>query len=185
MKLPEDVPTVGQTFQAHGYESILIGKAHFQPLASSPGPDGESLERQPTLRDLDFWRHFHEHHPSWYGFNHVETARMHTDESHVGQHYAIWLEEEKGLHNWRDYFSPYPHQPGMRKAYGPWDLPDDCHHSTWVAERTIAQIEALRARGQAVLLVVELLRSASALCDPRAVGVDVRSRGAARAGPGR
>lgn len=140
-KLPEDVPTVGETFQQHGYESVLIGKAHFQPLASSPGPDGESLEKQPTMRDLDFWRHFNDDYPSWYGFNHVETARMHTDEHHVGQHYAIWLEEEKGLHNWADYFQEYPPREDGRHAYGAWDLPDDCHHSTWVAERTNANME--------------------------------------------
>jgi arylsulfatase A-like enzyme len=84
VKLPEDVPTVGEVFQAHGYDSILVGKAHFQPLESRPG--SESIECQPILRNLDFWRGFH---GPWYGFNHVETARMHADESHVGQHYAI------------------------------------------------------------------------------------------------
>ncbi|MFN2133474.1 MAG: sulfatase-like hydrolase/transferase, partial [Anaerolineae bacterium] len=50
VKLPEDVPTVGELFQAHGYHSILVGKAHFQPLASEPG--SESIECQPILRDL-------------------------------------------------------------------------------------------------------------------------------------
>ena len=39
----------------------------------------------------------------FYGFNHVELARNHTDEAHVGQHYALWM-EEKGLSNWRDLF---------------------------------------------------------------------------------
>ena len=149
-KLPEDVLTIGDLYQQHGYESILIGKAHFQPLASAPG--SESIEKQPTLRDLDFWRHFHEHYPSWYGFNCVETARMHTDESHVGQHYAIWLEEEKGLTDWRDYFQPYPHYPGMPQAYGPWSLPDECHHSTWVAERTNAQMERCVNEGRPFFL---------------------------------
>ncbi|MCY3023702.1 MAG: sulfatase-like hydrolase/transferase, partial [Planctomycetota bacterium] len=52
VKLPEHVPTVGQGFQRHGYDSILIGKAHFQPLRSVPG--SESLECQPVLRDLEF-----------------------------------------------------------------------------------------------------------------------------------
>ncbi len=33
----------------------------------------------------------------------MELARNHTNESHVGQHYAIWL-EEKGCKNWRDYY---------------------------------------------------------------------------------
>jgi hypothetical protein len=34
-----------------GYQTSLVGKAHFQPLASRPGL--ESIECQPTLRDLD------------------------------------------------------------------------------------------------------------------------------------
>ncbi|MCL4507822.1 MAG: sulfatase-like hydrolase/transferase [Chloroflexi bacterium] len=146
VKLPEDVPTVGDIFSANGYETVLIGKAHFQPLKSQPG--SESLECQPTLRDLDFWRGFH---GSWYGFDHVETARMHGNESHAGQHYAIWM-EEKGLHNWRDYFQQWPPDPGdkyrgpyyMRDAQA-WDLPEEFHHTHWIGERTVAHIERCAA----------------------------------------
>jgi len=142
VKLPEDVPTVGETFQANGYNSILVGKAHFQPLASQPG--SESIECQPLLRDLDFWRKFH---GPWYGFNHVETARMHAHESHAGQHYAIWM-EEKGLDNWKDYFQEWPRRKDDKYA-GPeytrgsmaWDIPEEFHHSHWVGERTVANIE--------------------------------------------
>ena len=89
VKLPEDVPTVGGQLSEAGYQTALVGKAHFQPLASRP--DSESLESQPTLRDLDFWREFR---GPWYGFDSIELARNHTDESHSGQHYAIWLEEQ-------------------------------------------------------------------------------------------
>jgi len=142
VKLPEDVPTVGDVFQQQGYESILIGKAHFQPLASQPG--SESLECQPVLRDLDFWREFH---GPWYGFNHVETGRMHGHESHAGQHYALWM-EEKGFSEWRDYFQQWPPRqddkyrgPQYTRGMTVWDLPEPMHHSHWVGERTVAQIE--------------------------------------------
>lgn len=153
VKLPEDVPTVGDLFQQHGYESILVGKAHFQPLKSEPG--SESIECQPILRDLDFWRDFH---GPWYGFNHVETARMHANESHAGQHYALWL-EEKGLANWRDYFQPWPPDPND-KYRGPyyqrdrlvWDLPEELHHTHWVGERTVANIERCAAAGKPFFL---------------------------------
>lgn len=142
VKLAEDVPTVGDVLQQHGYDTTLIGKAHFQPLASTP--EQQSLEHQPTLRDLDFWRDFH---GPWYGFKHIEVARNHADESHVGQHYALWM-EEKGLAHWRDYFQPWP--PVVRgeqdkywevgRQYS-WDLPEEYHYTTWTAERTIASIE--------------------------------------------
>lgn len=153
VKLAEDVPTVGQLFQENGYDSILIGKAHFQPLASQPG--SESIERQPILRDLDFWRRFT---GPWYGFNHVETARMHANESHAGQHYGIWL-EEKGLSNWQEYFQEWPRNPDDKYA-GPWytrdaltwDLPQEYHHSHWIGERTIANIQSCQARNKPFFL---------------------------------
>ncbi|NIA12699.1 MAG: sulfatase-like hydrolase/transferase [Nitrospiraceae bacterium] len=135
VKLPEDVPTVGDVFQENGYATTLIGKAHFQPLASQPG--SESIECQPTLRDLDFWRGFH---GPWYGFQHIELARNHADESHAGQHYGIWM-EENGLPNWRDYFWEWPHRPdGIRREHK-WDLPEEFHYSVWTADGTIADME--------------------------------------------
>lgn len=140
-RLSENVPTLGAMLAARGYDTALIGKAHFQPLASTP--EYPSLECQPTLRDLDFWRSFH---GPWYGFSHVETARMHTDESHVGQHYAIWLEEH-GLKDWADYFQPYPPRKGAPapKALGDdprhWALPAELHHTRWVGERSMARLE--------------------------------------------
>ncbi len=142
VKLPEDVPTVGDHLQAHGYATTLVGKAHFQPLKSSD--DQVSLESQPLLRDLDFWRDFH---GPWYGFGHVEVARMHADESHAGQHYAIWMEEQ-GFTAWRDYFQPWPPDPAAPKREHSWDLPAEVHYTTWTAERTIASIERDVAAGR-------------------------------------
>ncbi len=135
VKLPEDVPTVGDAFMANGYATNLIGKAHFQPLASTP--EQTSLESQPTLRELDFWRGFT---GPWYGFEHIEVARNHADEAHAGQHYGIWL-EDKGLTNWRDYFVKWPADPNDPIRHGAWELPAEFHYTTWTAERTIAAIE--------------------------------------------
>lgn len=142
VKLPEDVPTIGGYLNEAGYHTNLIGKAHFQPLLSRPG--SESIECQPILRDLEFWKNFH---GPWYGFQHIETARMHAQESHAGQHYALWL-EEKGLANWRDYFDPVD-RTAKNKYDGPWyiksalawDLPEPLHHSHWVGERTAAAMD--------------------------------------------
>ncbi|MEE4193948.1 MAG: sulfatase-like hydrolase/transferase [Anaerolineae bacterium] len=152
VKTPEDIPFIGDMLQEQGYASILVGKAHFQPLATAPG--SESIECQPILRDLAFWRNFH---GPWYGFNHVETARMHTNESHAGQHYALWC-EEKGLTNWRDYFEDWP--PAEKKKYGeaytkgiiPWDLPEEFHPTHWVGERTCDNIEACAQEDQPFFL---------------------------------
>ncbi|NQT88959.1 sulfatase-like hydrolase/transferase, partial [bacterium] len=137
-KLFEDVPTVGDHLQHAGYATALIGKAHFQPLASKPGM--ESLECQPTLRDLDFWRTFH---GPWYGFEHVEVARNHTWESHAGQHYGIWM-EERGLPNWRDHFAKFPREKDDQArlhSQRHWELPEPFHYTRWTGERARAFIE--------------------------------------------
>lgn len=146
VKLPEDVPTVGEHLKKVGYQTALIGKAHFQPLASKEG--SESVEAQPSLRDLDFWREFN---APWYGFDHIELARNHADESHVGQHYAIWLEEQ-GLKDWRDYFQPLEGEtakkaPKLNKELGHgarervWALPEELHYTTWTGERSLDYLE--------------------------------------------
>ncbi|MAE20722.1 sulfatase [Candidatus Poribacteria bacterium] len=127
-KLLEDRHTVGEDFLQSGYRTSLVGKAHFQPLRESE--EFSSLESYPILQDLNFWRNFDQ---SFYGFEHVELARNHTDEAHVGQHYAIWM-EEKGGHNWRDYFRP----PTGNNAnqHRKWLIPEEFHYNTWIAERT-------------------------------------------------
>lgn len=155
-KLDESTPTLGQHLSKLGYHSTLVGKAHFQPLASTE--DCVSVESYPTLRDLDFWRSFNEEHTPWYGFDHVELTRNHADEGHAGQHYGIWLEEQ-GLSNWREYFhigndgvnfsgsdgaKAPPHVDGP--GYGwrkdmVWQLPEDKHYTAWTGQRTIAAIE--------------------------------------------
>ncbi len=138
-KLPEDVPTVGEALQSLGYATALIGKGHFQPLASTP--ESPSIECHPRLRDLDFWRGFH---GPWYGFQHVELARGHGDEHLVGGHYAVWM-EERGLSNWREYFLPWPPDPDAPTRRHSWDLPEQYHYTTWTGERTIARLEQYAA----------------------------------------
>ena len=54
VKLPEDVPTVGELLQQAGYSTTLIGKAHFQPLASTPG--SSSLECHAVLWKITVYR---------------------------------------------------------------------------------------------------------------------------------
>lgn len=138
-KLDEDRSTLGETLGRHGYATSLIGKAHFQPLASKP--DQTSLEAPPTLRDLDFWAGFH---GPYYGFDHIELARNHADERWAGQHYALWM-ESKGLSNWRDYFQS--DDPSSAREHS-WDLPEEYHYTNFVKERTQAAISRAVTAGE-------------------------------------
>ncbi len=127
-KLPESEGAVGEIFSEAGYRTALVGKAHFQPLQSTD--EYPSLEAYPTLQDLDFWADFE---GPFYGFDHIELARNHTDEAHVGQHYALWM-EEKGLSNWRDYFlQPTGRVESQRHK---WLIPEQYHYNAWIAERS-------------------------------------------------
>jgi arylsulfatase A-like enzyme len=143
-KLPESEPTVGDVFRAAGYRTALVGKAHFQQLIGSD--DYPSLESYPIMQDLDFWREFH---GPFYGFDHVELARNHADEAHVGQHYAIWM-EEKGCVNWRDYFRPPTgNAEGQRWS---WPIPEEYHYNAWIADRTNALLERHQRDGKPFFL---------------------------------
>jgi arylsulfatase A-like enzyme len=143
-KLLEDRPTVNDTWHAHGYRTGLVGKAHFQPLHGSD--EFPSLESYPTLQDLEFWKSFT---GPFYGFDDFELARNHTDEAHVGQHYALWM-EQKGLANWRDYFS----KPtgALEPQEHKWNLPEEFHYNTWIAERANHLLEKYRDAGQPFFL---------------------------------
>jgi arylsulfatase A-like enzyme len=133
-KLPESEHTVGEDFLNNDYRTSLIGKAHFQPLKSSE--EYESLEAYPILQDLEYWENYDE---IFYGFEHVELARNHTNEAHVGQHYALWM-EERGCENWRDYFvAPTGNMDPEEKHY--WPISEEYHYDTWIAERTNAMLE--------------------------------------------
>jgi uncharacterized sulfatase len=132
-KLPENEHTIGEDFKAAGYKTALVGKAHFQQLLTTE--EYPSLESNPLQQDLDFWRNFNK---PFYGFDDVELARNHTDERHVGQHYAIWM-EEKGFKDWRKCFQkPGGTSDGQHHA---WNIPEEYHYDTWIAERTNAKLE--------------------------------------------
>ncbi|SDT30902.1 Arylsulfatase A [Paenibacillaceae bacterium GAS479] len=144
-KLMEDRHTVGEDFLAAGYQTALVGKAHFQPLGSTE--EFPSLEAYPFLQDLDFWKNYKE---NFYGFNHVELARNHVNEAHVGQHYALWL-EEKGCDNWRDYFLPPTGTMDRTQMYT-WPIPEEFHYNTWIAERTNALLEQYESNDESFFL---------------------------------
>ncbi|HCK09329.1 MAG TPA: sulfatase [Candidatus Latescibacteria bacterium] len=143
-KLLESEHTVGEDFIAAGYRTALVGKAHFQPLHGTE--EFPSLESYPTLQDLDFWREFDE---PFYGFEHVELARNHTDEAHVGQHYAIWL-EEKGCDNWRNYYRPPTGNNSDQKRT--WEIPEEFHYGTWIAERSCSLLDQYKQNDEPFFL---------------------------------
>nr|MDO8113388.1 sulfatase-like hydrolase/transferase [Candidatus Sigynarchaeota archaeon] len=153
-KLLEDVPTIGDALHKEGYQTALIGKAHFEPLKSTA--EFKSLESYPILQDEAFWKKFH---GPYYGFDYIELARNHTDEAHVGQHYALWM-EEKGLANWRDYFlkptgtrTPFD----QRRDAPLWPIPEKFHYNAWIAESSNKKLEEYARNKQPFFLWASFL----------------------------
>lgn len=164
-KLPETVPCLGDYLSQVGYTSALIGKAHFQPLAGNVSYP--SLEGYPILQDLDFWKKYH---GPFYGFDYVELARDHGDESHVGQHYALWMieklkKEGRNPEEWKQWFIkpgiiPYANvKPEMQKVMdkngalgkkqsGAWNIPEEYHLNAWIAERTNEKVNESLKKGK-------------------------------------
>ena len=148
-KLPETVHTVGEDFNKNGYRTALIGKAHFQQLLDHP--QYRSLESNPLQQDLDFWRNFND---EFYGFEHVELARNHADEAHIGQHYALWM-EEKGFTEWRKCFMKPGGTADSQKHS--WNIPEEYHYDTWIAERTNAMLDKYKENGDNFFLWASFL----------------------------
>jgi arylsulfatase A-like enzyme len=145
-KLPEDVPTIGEHFQKAGYRTALVGKAHFQQLYDHP--QYRSIESNPHQQYLKWWRDFN---GPFYGFEHVEICRNHADEFHVGQHYAIWM-EDNGFSDWKDYYwEPAGNVKPFSQEYS-WKLPAEYHYNSWIAERTSALMEDYHKNGDNFML---------------------------------
>jgi arylsulfatase A-like enzyme len=152
-KLMESIPTVGERFSDENYRTGLVGKAHFQPQKSTD--EYPSLEAYPTLHDLEFWKTYDE---EFYGFEDYKLARNHTDEGHVGQHYALWM-IEKGYDNWRDYFLPnqdcfkfpedeYTQSSRKNIQVGTaWEIPEEIHYNAWIADETNTLMEKYKEDG--------------------------------------
>lgn len=154
-KLDEGKETLGDILIDNGYETTLVGKAHFQPTKQTK--EITSLESYPLLQDLDFWKNYKER---FYGFQNVEMLRNHTNEWLVGQHYALWL-EEKGFSDWKDYFlkptgnmNPKNYKDvttlikehngdisKLKVPWGKWDIPLEAHYNQFISERTNHYIE--------------------------------------------
>lgn len=144
-KLSEDQLTIGDLLKKEDYRTALVGKAHFQPLTSTE--EYPSLEAYPLLQDLEFWKRFDE---DFYGFEDVDLARNHTNEAHVGQHYAIWL-EENGCHHWRDYFRTPTGTMDPSEKYK-WEIPEKYHYNQWIAEKTNEKLEKFQEEKESFFL---------------------------------
>lgn len=134
--LPVDAPSVAQELAGAGYRTALIGKPHFQPFLDPLG----RFEENRFARDGQAAPHR--------GFEHLEFA---THGAQGPLHYARWLAaEHPEAVGW---FYPVLDAALEVNAMGGGDtgapqawrneIPREWYHTDWVADRTIAWLDAL------------------------------------------
>ena len=128
-KLSESVPTLSGYLRDKGYETALIGKAHFQPTKSNE--EFLSIETPEYMYNTDYWRNFK---GDFYGFDNIELLRNHTAEHWVGQNYVAWL-EDSGCKDWKKYFFR-PRGKMFYKDMGTWNIPEKYHYNAFIAQKT-------------------------------------------------
>ncbi|MDG2278870.1 MAG: sulfatase-like hydrolase/transferase [Pseudomonadales bacterium] len=136
VSLPEDQETIAHHLQRHGYRTALLGKAHFEPWLGQPEDFFEN--RMAALGSTGPHR----------GFEHMELAN-HFFEGH--SHYDVWMNDHAEM---KSQFYPMITASGQntisRGSTGavqvwPMDVPSELYHTNWVADRTIAWLNEVRA----------------------------------------
>lgn len=139
--LDPDYRGMAHMFTEAGYNTGLIGKAHFRPCLT-PG----SIESAPRVFDFDYFKKWH---GPYHGFEHVELVIGHTSQKHAsGMHYGLWL-EENGIdrNKYFDMHDGKKHEEGQ-----PWDIPEEYHPSCWTALRSNAFIDKSAAEGKPFMM---------------------------------
>ena len=136
--MPEDRQTIAHHLKDHGYNTALLGKAHFEPWLGSPDDFFEN--RMASMGNTGPHR----------GFDHMELAN-HFFEGH--SHYDRWMEtrpEDKAkfyqMTTGRGQNTASNGETGATQVW-PMDIPKDIYHTDWVAERTVTWLSQ-QARDQ-------------------------------------
>jgi arylsulfatase len=137
------IPTLPGILADAGYSTFNAGKVHLQPTQDSPGVDPAELPPELAVENRSRWRlGINTATPGgYYGFQRCETTLGHGPS--IEGDYGQWLRREHpdalDAHcNRQGYVIAHPDMP---QCYS-WAIPQELHHSWWVADRTIDFLEA-------------------------------------------
>ncbi len=131
--LDDNSPNVARLLRASGYQTALLGKAHFDP------------HLDPLLRFPENRRAAERDDTPWRGFDHVEFA------AHGpigGHHYAAWLYEQhpEDVAGFGAVLTGAAGGETGAPEVAQNPIPRGHYHTDWVAERTIAWLRSLDPR---------------------------------------
>lgn len=128
VSMPENRPTIAHHLKNHGYNTALLGKAHFEPWLGSPE---DFFENRMAGEDSTGPHR---------GFDHMELAN-HFFEGH--SHYDHFMDQHPGF---KDRFYPMVTDRGQNTIgktetgaiqVWPMDVPRELYHTQWVADKTV------------------------------------------------
>lgn len=116
--IPEGRDTLVKRLRDHGYDTAAVGKMHFWPVYAD------------------------------YGFDHMELAEQDGPGWQIDDYHAGYLKERGLVDQWDLWDQQEPYRKEAPASY--WEhygataseLPDEHYHTTWIADRTIAWLEA-------------------------------------------
>ncbi|MGH7144783.1 MAG: sulfatase family protein [Planctomycetota bacterium] len=141
-------PTFTGALRAAGYRTHCVGKIHLSPYGLPRGADLSTLNPGDYPEAMELWESGRIQHlpANYFGLETTEVSLGHG--IGVGGDYRAWVRDRDPAAE--KYFT----NPGraLRPPSGadqchPWAIPEALHHSTWVAERTVAFLEE-QARAQ-------------------------------------
>lgn len=132
--------TIAQLLNDAGYETGLVGKAHFTPYNGDPAVHAESVHTR-SVDDDECWEYWEEFSGPYYGFEDVRMTLFHGPLERTGGHYGLWLENNHA--DSKHLFEQSEALADTDPALNSWKsaVPLELHSSTWVADQTIDFIE--------------------------------------------
>ena len=148
VELPRSEVTIADALARRGYATGVVGKIHlantstkYRPGKPMPPTSMHRNKGIPEAEVSQFWRTWYGPH---YGFQHCELAIAHGNRVAGGGHYGEWLREHHP--EAVDLMEPEHALAPPTGAIQSWKsaIPAELHYDTWVAERSIAYLEAQR-----------------------------------------
>ena len=127
MSMPEERHTIAHHLKEHGYNTALLGKAHFEPWLGSP----EDFFENRMAAENSTGPHR--------GFDHMELANHFFEgHSHYDKYMDAYPEQKKAFYPMVTKKGQNTASKGVTGATQVWpmDIPRDIYHTEWVANRT-------------------------------------------------
>lgn len=142
-----DVPFLSDRLGQAGYQTKLVGKAHFESYTADASASRESVK--------DYAAGYGDWTGPYYGFDSVELALGHSA-SGLSGHYGAWLRERVSASEVARYETlvKADGSPDFGGNAYDWALPTELTNSVWTADRALAFLERDRDRGRPFFLTV-------------------------------